>query len=242
MTEPISSRCAIRKHLSERIHLIAEAARFGTLLSAAVQWCERITLCLSAPRSERGTVDAWSDLLAARSKYDRVIVHDVEATEGWLLHRLHETSILRLIQACSRRFDDQLLCFERGGHVQMFLARAPLTRAAFRVDGGAVVHFQGESTEELALSFQGLVDRWREASRVPTGSELDALTTSVRPRVTEQPRADVTPLTVVTEHDALRQAIAKLFGLDLHATESEPSRSSGKATLGGYPSRACPTE
>lgn len=139
------------------VHLITEAARFGTLLSEAVQWCERITLCISAPRSERGTVEAWSVLLAAHSKYDRVIVHDVEATEGWLLHRLHETSTLRLIEASSRRFDDQLLCFEHGGSVQLFLARAPLTRAAFRIDGSAVVHFQGESTEELALSFQSLM-------------------------------------------------------------------------------------
>jgi hypothetical protein len=153
-------------------------ARFGTLLREAGRWCERITLCLSAPRSEHGTIGLWFDLLAAQSKFERVIVHDAAATEGWLLHRLHETSTLRLIPGTHRRFEDQLLHFERDGRVRLFLARSPLARETLEGDCGAIVHFEGQAADDFARSFQRQMDQWRDSSRILTAGELDALTAS----------------------------------------------------------------
>lgn len=199
-------------------------ARFSALLSEAVTWCDRITLCLAAPRSEHGTVEAWAALLAARAKYDRVIVSDAAAAEGWLLHRLHETSALRLIEGPSRRFEDQLLHFQRGGEVQLLLARTPLTGASSRGECGPVVHFRGESTEDFALSFQELIERWREAARVPTGSELDALTTATgETTATIQVPASGASLGAVTERRALFAAIAQVFATRLGGQEEGPS-------------------
>ncbi|HEU4583695.1 MAG TPA: sigma factor-like helix-turn-helix DNA-binding protein [Polyangiaceae bacterium] len=205
------------------VDLIGEPARFGTLLGEAVQWCDRITLCLAAPRSEQGTAQPWSELLAASTKYDRIFVSEIPATESWLLHRLHETGALRLIRASEPRYQDQLLCFERAGSVQLFLARAPLTGATLHAGCGAVVHFRGESTDEFASSFQRLIDQWREAARAPTGSELDALTAPLQHPAPPQPSPPVTatPFTPVTDRRALREAISELFALDLGAPPAE---------------------
>jgi sigma-70-like protein len=172
------------------VDLIIEPARFGTLLNEAALWSERIELCLSAPSSDHGTDGVWSELLDAHAKYERVIVCGAEAAEGWLLHRLNETSLLRLVRSPSQRFEDQLLRFERGNGVQLFLVRTPLTSSSLSAEFCAIVHYRGDVTDQFAISFQRLAERWQQASRALTDGELDSVLTSA-PKTSERVSATV---------------------------------------------------
>src|SRR5262245_55719660 len=73
----------------ESLSLVTDGAELPRMIAEAAAWAERITLCVSAPQSERGTLAWWRELFARSSKCDGVYVRQAQRCEGWLLHRLH---------------------------------------------------------------------------------------------------------------------------------------------------------
>jgi hypothetical protein len=192
------------------LDLVLDPARLNALLVEATRWSDRITLCLSAPHSEHGGIPAWMELLDARKKYERVIIHRAADTEAWLLQRLHETGALRLAEGAGKRFTSQLLGFRRDDEVRLFLVHAPLARAALESDCGSVAHFHGHLSSDFALSSQRLTEEWQKHSRVPTGSELDALAVAGRDRSALPPVLGGSHMMVLSDTREVAEQVAVL--------------------------------
>ena len=105
----------------------------------------------------------------------------------------------------------------------MFLVHVPLARAALESDCGSVAYFQGGAGSDCAVSAQRLTEQWRERSRVPTGSELDALfATAGRSGAPPSPPA-ASPLVAVSEtRQVTEQLQALLRGLRAGAARNDP--------------------
>src|SRR4051794_20622414 len=59
---------------SEALTLVLDGAAVEAMVADAVRWAERITLCVTAPHSERGSSPFWGELLARSTKCDRIYV------------------------------------------------------------------------------------------------------------------------------------------------------------------------
>ncbi|MEY4551655.1 MAG: hypothetical protein RL685_7850, partial [Pseudomonadota bacterium] len=73
---------------TERLQLVLDASGFERMVADAAAWAERITLCLTAPQSQRGSLPWWRELLARSSKCERIYLRRADHSESWLLHRL----------------------------------------------------------------------------------------------------------------------------------------------------------
>jgi Sigma-70, region 4 len=166
----------------DALTLVKDGAELPALLAEATSWAERITVCVSAPASERGTSPWWRELLARNTKIDGVYLRRPEQAEGWLLHRLHAAGSLRLVEAGGRQVASNLLLFARGGELRVLLSHIPLERALAGAAFGALLSFRGTQQSELARACRAQVESWAELARIPTGSDIDALTLDPRRR------------------------------------------------------------
>src|SRR5688572_18618649 len=134
------------------LQLVLEAGSFEQRVAEAAAWAERITLCLTAPHSQRGALPWWRELLSRSSKCERIYVRRAEHAESWLLHRLHETGALRVIEGGGKQVAQNLLLFTRGEELRVLLSHISLERAVAGAGFGALLSFQGASSTELARS------------------------------------------------------------------------------------------
>jgi hypothetical protein len=204
------------------VALVLEAQRLDEQLREAALWCDRVTLCLTAPNSDHGEVAAWKALLAAAAKLERVCVNVAIPAEGWLLHRLQETGALRLLQSETPRLRGNLLIFRRGLDARCLLINDALTSATLRSDCGAVVAYSGAADSDFARSCQRLADEWRDLAHVASGSELDRLTAATRLSPSPSLVSPAGAVEVISEAAALSRALEVLVGT-LHESPSPSS-------------------
>ncbi len=208
---------------TERLALVLDAARFDAMLSEATRWAERITLCVTAPQSQRGAAPCWGELLARSTKCDRIYVRRPDQTESWLLHRLHDTGALRLLNGGGKQVASNLLMFSRGGEARVLLSHIALERAVAGCGFGALLSFRGAEGGELARSCRAQAESWAKLACIPTGSDIDALALE-RQRAEPLVRARLpqAPFHVVSEPEALRAELSRFMaqsGLDVRALE-----------------------
>jgi hypothetical protein len=156
--------------------LVRDSAELPPLLADAVAWAERITVSVTAPQSARGTSAWWRELLARNTKCDAIYVRRPEQAEGWLLHRLHVTGRLRLVDAGGKQVASNLILFARGDELRILLSHISLERALAGAAFGALLSFRGSASSEIARACRAQVESSLEFARIPTGSEIDALT------------------------------------------------------------------
>lgn len=208
--DTIGSAASAWTHEAEKLELVLEASRFDSMLAEATRWAERITLCVTAPQSQRGDSPWWGELLARSTKCDRIYVRRPDQAEGWLLHRLHDTGALRCLNAGGKQVASNLLMFSRDGEARVLLSHIALERAVAGSGFGALLAFRGAEGGELARSCRAQVESWATLSCIPTGSDIDAL-------VLERQRAEAVvpsqlpnaPFHVVSEPDELRENLQR---------------------------------
>jgi Sigma-70, region 4 len=166
----------------DQLTLVTDSSELPALMAEAACWAERITACVSAPDSERGSGSWWRELLARSSKCEGVFVRRPEQAEAWLLGRLHATGNLRLVEAGGKQVASNLIVFARGTELRVLLSHIPLERALAGAPFGALLCFQGSQGSELARACRAQLTSWAELARIPTGSQLDALTLDPRRR------------------------------------------------------------
>ncbi|MEY2932572.1 MAG: hypothetical protein RL033_3321 [Pseudomonadota bacterium] len=160
---------------TERLQLVLDASGFERMVADAAAWAERITLCLTAPQSQRGALPWWRELLARSSKCERIYLRRADHSESWLLHRLHETGALRLIESGGKQVAQNLLLFARGDQLRVLLSHISLERAVAGAGFGALLSFQGSGSSELARSCRAQADSWARLACIPSGNEVDWL-------------------------------------------------------------------
>jgi hypothetical protein len=192
--------------------LVSQGAEFHAMVAEAVIWAERITCCTTAPRSERGTLPWWRELLARSSKCDAIFVRYGERAEGWLLHRLHSAGVLRLVDAAGPGVAHDLLMFTRADELRMLWTHVPPEQAVARAAFGAVLSFRGPARAELARACRAQAESWAELARIPTGREIDVLALDARRRRPRPPLDIPGSLRVVSEPTALAACVGR-FGV-----------------------------
>jgi hypothetical protein len=207
---------------SESLTLVTDGVELPRLIADAAVWAERITLCVTAPQSERGALAWWRELFARSSKCDGVYVRQAQRGEGWLLHRLHALGVLRLVEAGGKQVAGNLWMFARGDELRVVLTHIPLERAVAGAAFGALLAFRGRSTAELARACQAQLESWADLARIPTGTEIDALTLDARRRgplpALEVPRGR----RVVVEPAALSTGLERLADAAASAATTSP--------------------
>lgn len=200
---------------SESLTLVTDGVELPRLIADAAAWAERITLCVSGPQSERGTLAWWRELFARSSKCDGVYVRHPQRAEGWLLHRLHALGVLRLVESGGKQVAANLWMFARADELRVVLTHIPLERAVAGAAFGALLAFRGRSTAELARACRAQLESWADLARIPTGAEVDALTLDARRRgalptldVPRGPRVVVEPVALSTGLERLADAAA----------------------------------
>jgi hypothetical protein len=215
--------------------LVSQGAEFHAMVAEAAIWAERMTCCVTAPRSQRGTLPWWRELLARSSKCDAILVRYGERAEGWLLHRLHSAGVLKLVDAASPGVAHDLLMFTRGDELRVLWAHVPLEQAVARAALGALLSFRGGAGAELARACRAQAESWAELARIPTGREIDVLALDARRRSPRPPLDIPGSLRVVSEPTVLAACVER-FG-DASAQErAGPGLDAAcvRAFAGGY--------
>jgi hypothetical protein len=156
--------------------LVRDGGELPGLLAEAVTWAERITVSVTAPQSARGSSAWWRELLARNTKCDAIYVRRPEQAESWLLHRLHATGRLRLVETGGKQVASNLILLSRGDELRILLSHISLERALAGAAFGALLSFRGSASSEIARACRAQVESSLEFARIPTGSEIDALT------------------------------------------------------------------
>jgi hypothetical protein len=162
------------------LSLLLDASAIQALIAEAASWAERIEVCVTAPQSERGTHPWWMELLARNTKCGSIQVRRAEQSERWLMHRLHETGKLRLVEGGGKNVASNLLSFSRGSELRVLLSHIPLERAVLGAPFGALLSFRGTRDDGIARACRAQVESWTEHGRFPTGSDIDALAFDAR--------------------------------------------------------------
>ena len=189
LTQP-ASRASAWAGEADRLELVLEAAEVDTLVAEAARWAERITLCVTAPHSQHGSSPLWGELLARGTKCDRIMVRRPEQAEGWLLHRLHDTGTLLLVEGGGKQVASNLLMMARGDELRVVLSHIPLERALSGAAFGTLLCFRGAPEVAIARACQTQAESWALHARIPSGREIDALTLDPRRR---EPLPDFAP-------------------------------------------------
>lgn len=212
----------------DSLSLVLDSGELPSLVGQAASWAERITVCVTAPESERGSAPWWRELLARNTKCDAVYVRRAEQAETWLLHRLHALGRLRLVEGGGKQVASNLLVFARGTELRVLLSHIPLERAVAGAAFGALLSFQGQSSAELARACRAQLESWSELARIPMGSELDALT--LDPRRREPAPLCAAPATprVLVEPGEIAAALARW------AATADDAGVSVRSFAGGY--------
>jgi hypothetical protein len=194
------------------LSLLLDTSEIQAMVAEAATWAERIAVCVTAPQSERGTHPWWMEVLARGAKCSSIQVRRAEQTERWLLHRLHESGKLRLVDGGGKNVASNLIAFERGGELRVLLSHIPLDRAVLGAQFGALLAFQGKRDDGIARACRAQVDSWAEHARIPTGSDIDLI--AVDPRGKRAPGALELPpgLRPVSDAAELAAGLEVLFG------------------------------
>jgi len=206
---------------AERLELVLETAGFDHLVAAAAAWADRITLCLTAPESERGSLPWWQELFARSAKWDRVYLRRAAHTENWLLHRVQETGSLRLVEGGGKQVAANLLLFSRSNELRVLLSHIPLERAVAGAAFGALLSFRGSPNGDLARSCRAQADSWARLARIPLGAEVDALGVDSR---RSEPLPQITlpnQLRVISDPAQLEACIERFTALGLDGARLE---------------------
>lgn len=166
----------------DRLELVLDAAEVDVIVAEAARWAERITLCVTAPHSQHGSSPLWGELLARGTKCDRVMVRRPEQAEGWLLHRLHDTGALLLVEGGGKQVASNLLMFARGDELRVVLSHIPLERALSGAAFGTLLRFRGAPDSAIARACQTQAESWVSFARFASGREIDAITLDPRRR------------------------------------------------------------
>ncbi|HVZ34630.1 MAG TPA: hypothetical protein VG963_19510, partial [Polyangiaceae bacterium] len=161
--------------VGEQLNLVLERSRFEAMLAEAARWADEITLCLTAPDSQHGSLPWWSELLARSAKCASIQVRRPDQAEGWLLHRLHDTGALRVSAPGGKQVASNLLLFSRAEELRGLFSHLSLERAAAGAAFGTLLAFRGNGQSDLARAARAQADSWSQRSSIPTGSEIDAL-------------------------------------------------------------------
>lgn len=217
--------------VGEGLGLVLEPERFETLVAEAAVWAERVTLCVTAPQSQQGSLPWWGELLARSSKCDHIYVRRPEQTESWLLHRLHDTGALRLVSGGGKQVAANVMLFARGAERRVLLAHIALDRAVAGAPFGALLCAAGASSGRIARACDTQADSWAERAHIPSGSEVDAL--ALDPRRREEPPSIHVPsgLRVVTDAGEIAKLVAAFDTTT--AGESEAGVTAVARTLAG---------
>ncbi|HTV17669.1 MAG TPA: hypothetical protein VMG12_03335, partial [Polyangiaceae bacterium] len=221
---------------SESLTLVTDGSELPRLIAEAAAWAERITLCVSAPQSERGTASWWRELFARSSKLDGVYVRQAQRGEGWLLHRLHALGALRLVEGGGKQVASNLWMFARGDELRVVLTHIPLERAAAGATFGALLAFRGRQSGELGRACRAQRESWADLARIPTGSEVDALTLDARRRgalpAVDAPRA----ASVIVEPAALSTGLERFAAASgaAHAASSTAGSHAAPFNAGSF--------
>jgi hypothetical protein len=198
---------------SETLSLLSQAGEFPAMVAEAASWAERITLCVSAPQSELGSLPWWRELIARSSKCTGVYVRFGERAERWLLQRLHAAGVLRLVDVVEGQpVASNLLLFERADELRAVLAHIPLERAVAGAGFGALLGFRGGARGEFARACRAQVEGWAALARIPTGREIDVMTLDVRRRKSPPALELPQPLRIVSDPNALSASLARVAG------------------------------
>lgn len=192
-----------------RLELVLDAAEVDVIVAEAARWAERITVCVTAPHSQQGRSPLWGELLARATKCDRVLVRRPEQAEGWLLHRLHDTGALLLVEGGGKQVASNLLMFARGDELRVVLSHIPLERALSGAAFGTLLSFRGAPDSTIARACQTQAESWVSFARFASGREIDALTLDPRRR---EPLPVLTPgaLRPLTGAAELASAVERL--------------------------------
>lgn len=202
-----------------RLQLVLDSSRVEPLVAEAAAWAERITLCMTAPQSQRGALPWWRELLSRSSKCDRVYVRRAEHAESWLLHRLHETGALRVIEGGGKQVAQNLLLFARGDELRVLLSHISLERAVAGAGFGALLSFQGASSSELGRSCRAQAESWGRLACIPTGSQVDWLALEPRGARPGQLTGELPqPLRVISDAKELEAHLERFSAQSLDGT------------------------
>lgn len=230
LTDDLHSRVSAWRAEPEALALLTQGAELSLLVGDAASWAEQITLCLTAPQSERGTLPWWRELLARSSKCAGTYVRQAQRSEPWLIHRLHALGALRLVEGGGKQVASNLLIFSRGDELRVVLTHIPLERAVAGAAFGALLTFRGGKGAELARACGAQLESWAELARIPTGSEIDALMLDARRRgplpAPEPPRSRH----VVVDAEALSSGLER-FGVAAGAASGGGSSSGADTAL-----------
>ena len=211
---------------SEQLGLVLESGAIDAMVAEAAAWAERITVCVTAPDSQRGGLAFWGEVLARSPKCDRIFVRRAEHAEPWLLHRLHDTGALRLLERGGKQVASNLLMFSRGAELRVLLAHIPLDRAVAGAAFGALLAYNGASDSVLGRACRAQAESSSAHAHIPCGSEIDALTREAQRAAAPAPMLSAGPLGVVLDPTEL--------GLKLERFLTETPGASLRAIPGGY--------
>lgn len=197
---------------AESLSLVLDASRFEALLAEAAHWADRISACVTASQTERGNLPWWGELLARSTKCDRIYLRRGEQAEGWLLHRLHDTGALRLLDGGVKQVAGNLLLFARAGEIRALLAHIPLEHALSGAPFGALLSFRGGASGDFARACRAQLESSARLARIPTGSDIDAL---VLDGLQKEPRHAFSPEEkrwhVVSDPERLEACVQRLM-------------------------------
>lgn len=229
---------------NESLTLVTDGAELPRLVAEGAVWAERITLCVSAPQSERGAFAWWRELFARSSKCAAVYVRQAQRAEGWLLHRLHALGVLRLVEAGGKQVAANVWLFARGDELRVLLTHIPLERAAAGATFGALLSFRGRRSGELGRACGAQLESWADLARIPTGSEIDALALDARRRgpaagldLPRSPRVVLEPVALSSGLERLADAAsaaATMLSTAPFSTHVPDAGMNVRAFAGGY--------
>jgi sigma-70-like protein len=210
----------------EALTLVLDGSEVDALVAEAARWAERITLCVTAPQSDRGRLPFWGELLARSSKCDRVYVRRAELAEGWLLHRLHDTGALRLVDGGGKQVASNLLVFARGAERRVLFSHIPLERAVDGVAFGTLLSCVGASDGTMARACATQADAWGQQGRIPTGGDIDRIAHAARPAPAARSSLPRSPRVVAdpAELDARLATFAAALALESAASAGSAQR------------------
>lgn len=155
------------------MELVIDADRQRSVFADSCDWSEEIHMCLGWLEGGDSQGPSWDQLEPHLSKL-RVAVVGLTSmrSDPYLLRRVYDQGTLRLVASTEGGFSPNTYVFVRGNRVRALVASAPFSATSYEQSVEALVLFEGERDEPMALQALDLLQRCRDLAHVPTLDEL----------------------------------------------------------------------
>ncbi len=156
------------------MELLIDADRQRSVFSESCEWAEEIEMCLGWLEGGDTQGPSWDQLEPHLPKLKAAVIGlNSMRSDPYLLRRVYDHGVLRLVDSTEGGFSPNTYVFRRGQTIRALVASAPFSSSSYEQSLEAMVLFEGDQNEPFALQAQDLLRRCKGLAVVPTIANLE---------------------------------------------------------------------